>query len=77
MQTLVLPPKATCRDWIGLAVIALPCLLDAMDLTVRNRAVPQLRADLQPPGAQRLWIVDIYGFMIAARGYWVRGLFGV
>jgi len=58
-------PKATRRDWLGLAVIALPCLLYSMDLTVLNLAVPQLSADLKPSAAQLLWIVDIYGFMVA------------
>ena len=33
-QTTGQPRRATRRDWIGLAVIALPCLLYAMDLTV-------------------------------------------
>ena len=58
-------PKATRREWIGLAVIALPCLLYSMDLTVLNLAVPHLIADLQPSAAQLLWIVDIYGFLVA------------
>ena len=58
-------PRATRRDWLGLAVIALPCLLYSMDLTVLNLAVPQLSADLKPSAAQLLWIVDIYGFMVA------------
>jgi DHA2 family multidrug resistance protein-like MFS transporter len=58
-------PRATRRDWLGLAVIALPCLLYSMDLTVLNLAVPQLSADLKPSAAQMLWIVDIYGFMVA------------
>lgn len=58
-------PKATRRDWIGLAVIALPCLLYSMDLTVLNLAVPKLSAALKPSSAQLLWIVDIYGFLIA------------
>jgi DHA2 family multidrug resistance protein-like MFS transporter len=53
------------REWIGLAVIALPCLVYAMDLTVLNLAVPHLSADLQPSSAQLLWIVDIYGFVVA------------
>lgn len=57
--------KATRRDWIGLAVIALPCLLYSMDLTVLNLAVPHLSADLRPSSSQLLWIVDIYGFLIA------------
>ncbi|RST86955.1 MFS transporter [Aquibium carbonis] len=59
------PPRATRREWIGLAVIALPCLLYSMDLTVLNLAVPQLTADLKPSASQLLWIVDIYGFMVA------------
>jgi MFS transporter, DHA2 family, multidrug resistance protein len=58
-------PRAGRREWIGLAVIALPCLLYSMDLTVLNLAVPSLSADLKPSSAQLLWIVDIYGFMIA------------
>ncbi|MDM0002878.1 MFS transporter [Variovorax sp. J22P240] len=58
-------PKAAAREWIGLAVIALPCLLYSMDLTVLNLAVPHLSAALRPTSAQMLWIVDIYGFMLA------------
>jgi DHA2 family multidrug resistance protein-like MFS transporter len=58
-------PKATRREWTGLAVIALPCLLYSMDLTVLNLAVPALSAELEPTSAQLLWIVDIYGFMVA------------
>lgn len=59
------PGKATSREWIGLAVIALPCIVYAMDLTVLNLAVPSLSADLKPSAAQLLWIVDIYGFLAA------------
>jgi hypothetical protein len=57
--------RAGRREWVGLAVIALPCLLYSMDLTVLNLAVPQLSADLQPTSAQLLWIIDIYGFLAA------------
>ena len=46
-------------------MLALPSLLISMDLTVLNLAVPSLTADLAPSAAQLLWIVDIYGFMIA------------
>lgn len=59
------PPRATLRDWVGLAVIALPCLLYSMDLTVLNLALPALSADFGPSSTQLLWIVDIYGFMVA------------
>jgi MFS transporter, DHA2 family, multidrug resistance protein len=64
-MTAVAPRRATRRDWIGLAVIALPCLLYSMDLTVLNLAVPHISADLRPSSAQQLWIIDIYGFLIA------------
>lgn len=59
------PPKAGAREWIGLAVIALPCLLYSMDLTVLHLAVPRLTLDLEPSSAQLLWIIDIYGFLVA------------
>lgn len=58
-------PKADRRAWIGLAVIALPCMLYSMDLTVLHLAVPALIADLEPTSTQLLWILDIYGFLIA------------
>src|SRR5215208_4532086 len=58
-------PKASRREWVGLAVIALPCLLYSMDLTVLYLAVPKLSADLAPSSAQLLWIVDVYGFFVA------------
>ena len=57
--------KATRREWIGLAVIALPCLLYSMDLTVLNLALPAIGADLAPSAIQQLWIVDVYGFLVA------------
>jgi DHA2 family multidrug resistance protein-like MFS transporter len=58
-------PEAGRREWIGLAVIALPCLLYSMDLTVLELAVPKLSADLKPTSSQLLWILDIYGFLLA------------
>lgn len=57
--------RAGKREWIGLAVIALPCLLYSMDLTVLNLAVPSLSRELKPTSTQLLWIVDIYGFLVA------------
>ena len=57
--------KAGRKEWIGLGVIALPCMLYSMDLTVLNLALPHLTADLKPTSSQLLWIIDIYGFMVA------------
>src|SRR6266581_4406093 len=36
-----------------------------MDLTVLNLALPAISADLRPTSAQLLWIMDIYGFLVA------------
>lgn len=53
------------REWIGLALIALPCAVYAMDLTVLNLALPAISADLKPTPSQLLWMIDIYGFLVA------------
>jgi DHA2 family multidrug resistance protein-like MFS transporter len=60
-----LPGRAGRKEWIGLSVIALPCMLYSMDLTVLNLALPHLSADLKPSSSELLWIVDIYGFLVA------------
>jgi MFS transporter, DHA2 family, multidrug resistance protein len=59
------PTRAGRREWVGLAVLGLACLVYAMDLTVLHLAVPSLSEDLTPTSAQLLWIIDIYGFMVA------------
>jgi MFS transporter, DHA2 family, multidrug resistance protein len=59
------PFRAGRREWVGLAVIALPCLLYSMDLTVLYLAVPSLTADLEPTSSELLWITDVYGFFLA------------
>lgn len=59
------PRKAGRREWLGLGVLALACLVYVMDLTVLHLAVPKLSADLTPTSAQLLWIIDIYGFVVA------------
>ena len=52
MTVSITAARATQREWIGLAVIALPCLLYSMDLTVLNLAVPSIVADLRPSASQ-------------------------
>ncbi|ENO83588.1 MFS transporter [Thauera linaloolentis] len=65
-SVLVAPPRpATRREWWGLAVLVLPTLLLALDMTVLHLAAPHLSADLRPSSSELLWILDIYGFMIA------------
>ncbi|MFE6926252.1 MFS transporter [Nocardia sp. NPDC057663] len=60
-------PTATAglREWIGLAVLALPTLLISMDLSVLYLAIPHISEALQPSSTQLLWILDIYGFLVA------------
>src|ERR1700732_5061591 len=67
-------PAARRRAWLGVAVLALPCMITVMDLTVLNLAVPSLTSALKPPGTQLLWIVDVYGFMLAGALIPVGGL---
>jgi MFS transporter, DHA2 family, multidrug resistance protein len=57
--------KAGRREWVGLSVLALACVLYAMDLTVLEIAIPEISTDLKPSSAQLLWIMDIYGFLVA------------
>lgn len=57
--------RAGSREWIGLALLALPTILLGLDLTLLHLALPVLAVDLRPTSVQSLWIVDAYGFMIA------------
>ena len=57
--------RATARDWAGLAVLALPCLLVSLDAEVLNLAAPELTAALRPSSVQLLWIMDSYVFVVA------------
>ena len=47
-MSVTVSKRAGRREWIGLAVIAVPCLLYSMDPTVLNIAVPHLTEDLKP-----------------------------
>lgn len=58
-------PRAGTREWVGLAVLALPTLLISMDVSVLHLAVPTIAESLGADATQMLWIIDIYGFMIA------------
>ncbi|MCD0444040.1 MFS transporter [Glycomyces sp. A-F 0318] len=59
------PARAGAKEWAGLAVLALPVLLLAIDLNVLHLAAPALGADLGTSSTQLLWILDVYGFMVA------------
>lgn len=57
------PTRAGRREWVGLAVLALPTLLVSFDLFVLLLALPQLTADLHATSTAQLWIMDSYGFL--------------
>ncbi|PII38020.1 MFS transporter [Sinorhizobium meliloti CCBAU 01290] len=59
------PEQASRREWVGLCVLSIACLIYSMDLSVLFLAVPAIVADLNPSASQLLWINDIYGFMVA------------
>jgi DHA2 family multidrug resistance protein-like MFS transporter len=57
--------KAGRKEWIGLAVLALPSLLVSIDIFVLLLALPRLTADLHASGTEQLWILDSYGFLLS------------
>ncbi|WP_410667091.1 MFS transporter [Amycolatopsis sp. cmx-4-68] len=57
--------RAGRREWVGLAVLALPTLLVSLDVFVLLLALPKLAVSLHADGTEQLWIMDTYGFMVA------------
>jgi DHA2 family multidrug resistance protein-like MFS transporter len=53
------------REWLGLGVLSLACLLATMDLTILWLALPAIASDLGASRTEQLWITDVYGFLIA------------
>lgn len=60
------PPHRKTYKWAALAALTAPVLLMSISLTVMAVAIPALSEDFAPSGTQLLWIVDIYGFFLAA-----------
>ncbi|MCP3817851.1 MFS transporter [Streptomyces sp. A3M-1-3] len=58
-------PTAGRKEWFALALLVLPAMLLFMMLTILFLAIPYLAADLKPSSTQTLWILDIYGFLMA------------
>ena len=64
-ETDALVPRTGAKQWWGLAVLVIPSTLLFMMLTILFLAAPNMAADLRPTSAQLLWILDIYGFVMA------------
>ncbi|MBO3744663.1 MFS transporter [Streptosporangiaceae bacterium NEAU-GS5] len=58
-------PLAGRKEWTGLAILLLPVLMISMDISVLLYAVPFISHDLAPTSTQLLWILDMYGFVLA------------
>ncbi|WP_018654056.1 MFS transporter [Actinomadura flavalba] len=53
------------RTHAALAVLLLPALLTSMDLSILFVASPTIAAELRPSATAWLWIMDVYGFVMA------------
>lgn len=58
-------PHPGRKEWIALGVLMLPLLLVSMDVSVLYFAIPYVSEDLTPSATQQLWILDMYGFVLA------------
>ncbi|MCX5300931.1 MFS transporter [Streptomyces sp. NBC_00193] len=58
-------PRAGRKEWTALGVLMLPLLLVSMDVSVLYFAIPYISRELEPSATQQLWILDMYGFVLA------------
>ncbi|MFD3519711.1 MFS transporter [Streptomyces sp. NPDC058653] len=65
MENSGTPARAGRREWIALGVLMLPLLLVSMDISILYFAIPYVSQDLEPSATQQLWILDMYGFVLA------------
>src|SRR3954469_9108884 len=54
------PPPVYTRRWIAAAVMVVAALMDMIDATIVNVALPTIRADLGASATQVEWIVTAY-----------------
>ncbi|MFE6303909.1 MFS transporter [Nocardiopsis sp. NPDC057823] len=59
------PPPRAARALAGLAFLLIPALLVSMDLSILFVAAPAIAEDLAPTATQWLWMLDVYGFVLA------------
>ncbi len=58
--------RADRRAWLGLLIVLGPVALVAMDGSVLYLAMPSITSAITPTTDQALWILDIYGFVVAS-----------
>jgi DHA2 family multidrug resistance protein-like MFS transporter len=57
--------RAGRREWIGLGCLLLPLMLVSMDVSILYFAVPSIAKELMLTSTEQLWVLDIYGFVLA------------
>lgn len=62
-MTTEAPQRATWREWLALAVMTLPLLMAATDMSVLFIALPAIAADLSPGSTQLLWFLHVGEFL--------------
>ncbi|WP_034621655.1 MFS transporter [Cellulomonas sp. URHE0023] len=65
MGTTEIENRAGTREWAGLTVLVLPCLVVSMGSNVLHLALPAMSEALAPTNEQLVWIVDGYVFLLA------------
>ncbi|QVQ51843.1 MFS transporter [Spiractinospora alimapuensis] len=55
--------RAPTRAWLGLAVLTLPLVMAATDMSVLFLALPSIAGDLSPGSTQMLWILHVGAFL--------------
>ncbi|MBL0885628.1 MFS transporter [Myceligenerans indicum] len=62
-----IPPELAAgrREWLGLLVLGLANLVLSLDLSILYLALPTISASLGASQVEALWMIDIYGFVIA------------
>lgn len=57
--------RAGAREWFALGVLTLPTLMVSLDVFVMVLALPHLSTSLDASSTEQLWVMDVYGFMVA------------
>lgn len=58
-------PRAGRKEWTALGVLMLPLALVSMDVSILYFAIPYVSQGLERSATQQLWILDMYGFVLA------------
>jgi MFS family permease len=58
--------RAFSRRWLAAVVMTIAALMDMIDVTIVNVALPTIRSDLGASGTQLAWVLSAYMLAFAA-----------